>query len=334
MNIIFFTDKNEDYLSDSMLHGFRQLYGNSVIDFPKKNCMYKSYSTEKKVYGNGFTLYRTMDEIDVDRTNIEEKLKKNYFDLIVISDIQRQHNIYNKYLEYLTPRNTIILDGEDNESVFPFKTIFYKKYFKIKKPHKYFLYFKRELTTRSIKSLCYNLLPTKICAWINKKYNIHPISFSIPKEKIIEQPATSSKKLFPSHIVDKEISNNINSTTAYAFTKEHEYYQDLQSSRFGITMKRGGWDCLRHYEIAANGAVICFKDIDKKPETCAPHGLNESNCISYSNYDDLMNKLDRLPDDTYIKLQENSIKWACKNTTIACAERVLLIFNKYRNGYD
>lgn len=331
MNIIFFTDKNEDYLSDSMLHGFRQLYGNSVIDFPKKYCMYKSYSTGKKVYGNGFTLYRTMDEVDVDRTNIEEKLKNNYFDLIVISDIQRQHNIYNRYLEYLTPSNTIILDGEDNESIFPFKTIFYKKYFKIKKPHKYFLYFKRELTTRSIKSLCYNLLPTKICAWIIKKNNIHPISFSIPKEKIIEQPATSSKKLFPSHIVDKEISNNINSTTAYAFTKEHEYYQDLQSSRFGITMKRGGWDCLRHYEIAANGAVICFKDIDKKPESCAPHGLNESNCISYSNYDDLMDKLDRLPDDTYIKLQENSIKWAHANTTKACAEKVLSIFNKHRN---
>lgn len=331
MNIIFFTDKNEDYLSDSMLHGFRQLYGNSVIDFPKKDCMYKSYPTEKKVYGNGFTLYRTMDEIDVDRTNIEEKLKNNYFDLIVISDIQRQHNIYNKYLEYLTPRNTIILDGEDNESIFPFKTIFYKKYFKIKKPHKYFLYFKREFTGYSIKSLCYNLLPEKFCSWINRKNNIYPISFSIPEDKIVEQPPTFSKKLFPSHIVDKEISNNINSSTAYAFKKEHEYYQDLQSSRFGITMKRGGWDCLRHYEIAANGAVICFKDIDKKPETCAPHGLNKSNSISYSNYDDLMHKLDKLPDDTYIKLQENSIKWAHANTTKACAEKVLSILNKHRN---
>ena len=334
MKIIFFTDKNEDYLSDSMLHGLRQLYGSSVVDFPKKDCMYKSYSMDKKVYGNGFTLYRTMDDIDVDRTSIEERLKNNYFDLVVISDIQRQHYIYNKYLEYLTPKNTIILDGEDNESIFPFKTIFYKKYFKIKKPHKSFLYFKREFTARSIKSLCYNLLPTKFCRWINRKTNIHPVSFSIPEEKIIEQPPTSSKKDFPSHIVDKEISSNINSTTGYAFKKEHEYYLDLQNSRFGITMKRGGWDCLRHYEIAANGAVVCFKDIDKKPETCAPHGLNKSNCISYANYKDLMMKIDNLSDNEYIKLQKNSIKWARINTTKSCAERVMSIFYKYRRNYN
>ena len=330
MNIVFFTEKNEDYLSDSVLHGFRQLYGNSVIDYPKKHCMYKSYPESKKVYGNGFTLYRTMDDIDVDRTNIEAKLKNNHFDLIIISDIQRQQEIYKKLLKYLTPNNTIILDGEDNESIFPFKTIFYKKYFTIKKPHKHFLYFKREFTTLSIKSLYYNLLPAKLCSWMKIKNNIHSISFSIPEEKIVEKAPALSTQTFPSHIVDKEISDNVKSMTSYAFSKEHEYYQDLQNSKFGITMKRGGWDCLRHYEIAANGIVICFKNLDKKSKTCAPHDLNKDNCISYSNHEDLISKINNLSNTEYNKLQKKSLEWARANTTKACAERILSKLYKHR----
>jgi len=38
-------------------------------------------------------------------------------------------------------------------------------------------------------------------------------------------------------------------------------------------MKRGGWDCLRHYEIAAAGAVPCVRQLEGKPSSCAPHGL-------------------------------------------------------------
>lgn len=334
MNIILFTVENEDYLSDSILHGLRQIHNSRVIDYPKKYCIYKNHPPNKKVYGNGFTLYRTLEDIDIDRTNIESKLKDNYFDLIIISDIQRQQETYKKLLKYLTPSNTIILDGEDNESIFPFKTIFYKKYFKIKKPHKHYLYFKREYTKHSTKSLCYNLLPVKICNWFNKKTHIYPISFSIPEDKIISQMPTNMIKNFPSHIVDKDIANNINSFIAYAFSKEDEYYHDLQQSKFGITTKRGGWDCLRHYEIAANGSVICFKNLDKKPDSCAPHGLNKNNCISYSNFNDLNKKINDLSEDDYNRLQKNSITWAHANTTKTCAKRVLSILAKHKTMYN
>ena len=73
-----------------------------------------------------------------------------------------------------------------------------------------------------------------------------------------------------SHIVDEEVAERMGAASSHVFEREADYYRDLQASRFGITTKRTGWDCLRHYEIAANGAVPCFRDLDRKPPPLRP----------------------------------------------------------------
>ncbi|MFM6082923.1 MAG: glycosyltransferase family 1 protein, partial [Dolichospermum sp.] len=82
-------------------------------------------------------------------------------------------------------------------------------------------------------------------------------------------------------------------------------------------------DCLRHYELAANGCILCFRDIDQKPDTCAPHGLNESNCIIYNSYEDLMNKIHSLSPQKYLQLQHLTYDWIKNNSTIARAKLFL-----------
>lgn len=85
---------------------------------------------------------------------------------------------------------------------------------------------------------------------------------------------------------------------------------------------------MRHYEIAANGAVICFKDLDKKPVTCAPHGLVAGlNCISYSNYENLINQISDISEDKYKAIQKASSDWIKNNTTIKRAKEILDNFN-------
>ena len=83
------------------------------------------------------------------------------------------------------------------------------------------------------------------------------ISFSIPAEKILtsapderKAPAVRQPRRRPG-----SGAAQLGVETAYAFDDEADYYADLQQSRFGITVKRAGWDCLRHYEQAANGCV-------------------------------------------------------------------------------
>lgn len=63
------------------------------------------------------------------------------------------------------------------------------------------------------------------------------------------------------------------STYNYGYDQEEEYYHQYADSYFGITTKKAGWDCLRHYEILASGAIPFFvgiKDLILKPLVMHP----------------------------------------------------------------
>jgi hypothetical protein len=167
------------------------------------------------------------------------------------------------------------------------------------------------------------MLPQALREMLPQPRTLRRISFGIPEAKIVKQ-LPAKKKDFAKHIVDPEVAARVpGSYTSYAFTSESEYFKDLQESRFGITTKRSGWDCLRHYEIACNGTVMCFRDLDLKPETCAPHGLSEKNTIIYKNADDLMKRIASISQEEYNRLQAASLEWVKTQTSIELAKRII-----------
>ena len=85
---------------------------------------------------------------------------------------------------------------------------------------------------------------------------LHPITFSIPKEKICEN-----------HNVKTKILSNLipGDTSTYIYNTEEEYYNEYKQSYFAITKKKAGWDCMRHYEILANGCIPYFINIEECP---------------------------------------------------------------------
>jgi len=87
---------------------------------------------------------------------------------------------------------------------------------------------------------------------------IYPISFSIPKQKIIDRPY--QKTQFMSNLIP-----GIQETYIYEY--ESDYYAEYQKSLFAVTMKKGGWDCMRHYEILANGCIPFFVGLENCPPT-------------------------------------------------------------------
>jgi hypothetical protein len=46
---------------------------------------------------------------------------------------------------------------------------------------------------------------------------------------------------------------------------DESYYNEYRDSLFATTMKIAGWDCIRHYEILANGCIPYFPNIEKCP---------------------------------------------------------------------
>lgn len=90
--------------------------------------------------------------------------------------------------------------------------------------------------------------------------NIHPISFSIHESKIIDHVPENKLRLF-SVIIPKCGVRNWTQ-----FLTEKDYYDNYKTSVFGHTCKKAGWDCMRHYEIIANGCMPYFYELDKCPK--------------------------------------------------------------------
>lgn len=90
---------------------------------------------------------------------------------------------------------------------------------------------------------------------------IKPISFAIPTCKV---------NFVKEKIKHVAFINPLDKST-YIYNNEADYYKDYQEARFAITLKKAGWDCMRHYEILANGCIPCFYYIDKCPEQTLTH---------------------------------------------------------------
>lgn len=334
LRVLIFANTTEDYLQDSIIHGFKKLLGANAVEFPTKHILYDDYTKTQAIRGKGFTLYSLLDKNlkPSENINIEQCLRSNYFDIIIFSSIHRQYHEFYKHFKLLknSKANVWIIDGEDSQRIFPFM----RKYFRFilnPKPHNHFIYFKRELI--------FKLSANNLAAFFLNKFNklilpktIKRISFSIPEEKIVTS-LPQKAKMFTRHIIDNEVAQHINDANSdYIFNTEADYYLDIQKSKFGITTKRGGWDCMRHYEIAANGTVICFRDLDLKPESCSPHGLiPDYNCICYKNYSDLINRINSLSDEKYQRILNNSLQWAKQHTTIKTVEDLITSQNSFSN---
>jgi hypothetical protein len=218
-----------------------------------------------------------------------------------------------------------VLDGADRQEPYPYGGPWWRRpsWWTLPRAHTRASYFKRELTPLTGWFRSYLLLPPRLASRLPSIRDMREISFSIPAEKLLGDVSATKTRLLASHVVDPEVAQRLGVGTSYAFSDERAYYADLRSARFGITVKRAGWDCLRHYEQAANGCVPCFRDLDRKPPRSAPHGLDQTNCVSYRTYDELATRLDAIDESAYASLRAGALAWARANTTERRAEQFL-----------
>lgn len=317
LRILFLTESREDYLADSLLHGLISLNAN-VVDFPRKDCLYSDLQhanseSNIKIRGNGFTLYHLLRDRDVDRRSIVQRIEKACFDVVIFGQIWRQWGQLLDLAPFLQDTKVVLLDGDDDSRIFFQSGTRLRRYgyqpFPIRSGK--CIYLKRELTSP---------VPfTRHC-------RVLPFGFSIPSEKIVPLSCITKTKKFATHCVDTEVADTCGLKSSYAFSTEQEYYADLSASHFAITTKRGGWDCLRHYEIVAAGSVPCFRNLDRKPSSCAPIGLTPSkNCLSYTDWHDLNEQVNNILSSpyNYSQLQTASRAWLYTNTTTSAAARFL-----------
>jgi hypothetical protein len=86
--------------------------------------------------------------------------------------------------------------------------------------------------------------------------NLKPINFAIPSKWVLEEPPSKIKH------TATIIPGNLQT---YIYDNELDYFNGYKESYFGITHKKGGWDCLRHYEILMNGCIPLFSNLENCP---------------------------------------------------------------------
>lgn len=313
MRIVFVTTRNPaaqgDLLELSILHGLRSILGENCIDFPKKKIMYHDFSDSPKsqLHGRGFTLLSD---------SIQELTESQR----VIKDIDAIiYGCGHMYGEARIPEieqhcnNIWFLDGHDLYGNAPKKIIFKGEEIIATQFEKCF---KRELVEEGL----------------NKVY---PTGFGIPLKRVRPLSFSSKRQLFqktaPDDSLFKDIKDFGGGFKHHVFTEEQDYYDDLSKSWFGLTCKKGGWDCLRHYEIIAAGSVLLFKDYDLKPPKCSPQDLP---CLTYSSPEDLENITNRLiidgkPTFEYRDLLFRQREWLFSTgTTEARALKILKTINE------
>jgi len=106
-------------------------------------------------------------------------------------------------------------------------------------------------------------LENKTVYWkdTDRRRFLFPITFSIPECHLVD--AIPDKTKMMSHMIPGK-------KETYIYNTQKEYYHEYQTSMFALTHRKEGWDCMRHYEIIANGCIPFFPDI----ETCPPKILS------------------------------------------------------------
>jgi hypothetical protein len=94
---------------------------------------------------------------------------------------------------------------------------------------------------------------------LSTRGDVLPISFGFPDKKI-QKPLPKIRDVAP--LIPGRVET-------YVYVDEAQYYRQYNESGFGITFKKNGWDCLRHYEIMGAQCVPAFLDIvNCPPRTC------------------------------------------------------------------
>jgi len=329
--VLYLHGNSVEYMADSLLHGLRLVLGDQVVDIPRCDVLYDDLSPERRArqYGRAFTIYGRLPDVDVDRMGWLDRAVIGEFDIVVFPDIWRHWAPWTQ----LRPRlgeargngvTMVAVDGGDGTVLFPHGP----RWWRLMRPWPLprvagrIEVFKRELAPSTAWFRSYGLLPPPIAKRVLLR-SVRPLAFSIPEDRLASGHEAKDK-LLATHVVDPEVAALAPETqTSYAFDAEDDYYADLRRSRFGITTKKAGWETLRHYEIAASGCVPCFRDLHRKPPLTAPFGLDESNCVPYTDAAQLLDRIKAMSDEEYETLRAGALDWARRNTTRARAHEFL-----------
>lgn len=259
-----------DYLADMLYHcfyAFSLIRRVSVHVLSKPPYLYDDFSAEQSLYGRGFTVYRklsrTKDVIELlssDQAYIN--IRNNIYQYVIFLSVQRCA-LFSDLARVSSRINFIFCDGEDNRLFHPAVNIGLP-------------YFKRELDPA-------------FCRYI--PLNVRPIGFAYPDQaRVCHYGSYDAINLLVRSKTQFLATCDPRYINSYIYNSESAYYKGYQNSFFAVTKEKGGWDCLRHYEIIFNLCLPVFLDFEDKPALTMAHWPSELQLKANSLFLQMMHK--------------------------------------------
>ena len=265
---ILFVAENSgvDYMTDCLLHGLYALLPVQVYLTSDLWYMFEGNNIDalSALYGKGFSVTNRIpaDKKAVhDEKTVKENIKNHFYDVVIFGSVFRCLDYLDDVLKVYKKNEIIFVDGEDYDlstawelkrvirgnlsfikKCYAISVEIFKKYEKRRRKSaidlaKKGIYFKRELCDRD-------------CEYM------YPVSFAISEEDVVKSVPDKERDM--AFIVPGDKST-------YIYDNERDYYDGYKIARRGKTTKKMGWDCMRHYEILANGCIPYFPNIQNCP---------------------------------------------------------------------
>ena len=258
-----------DYLNDLTFFGLKELYGDDVTDSTPIISLYKEYKNkfDHKYLWGGMTAFWLLDKDEARHKGSRNNIEEKIKDKYFDLII---YGAIKRCKDYYDLASKVYPANKivliDGNDEPGVDPLFHKH-----------LYFKRELQY--------------------EHKNLLPITFSYPTHYLANINKNKIKK-YGTVIPGKKHT--------YIFNNEEDYYKDYQDSFYGVTHKKAGWDCMRHYEIMGNYCMPYFTDLKDCPKDTLynfPKELILEGVELANNFD--MNKYYSLMDDIYEEFKNN-----------------------------
>ncbi len=226
-----------NYIPDLLLHGLRKVSGDAVVDYPRKDILYQGTCGQPHL---DLVPDFMADDSRVDRTDIAQKLKAGFFDL-VFCDV-RAFRDHLPLLQQSTCRLALI-DGEDAPAGIPCGP---------------YVILRRETDGSGFSIPLPMALPVEVMTWIDKHRNepkTHSVGFlgsrnqhTLDRNVMLDEIA----KLFPDALLQSWGMDG-------GWHGRDDYYRAMQSCRVVLTLPGAGYDTFRYWEHAACNAAHISK---------------------------------------------------------------------------
>lgn len=287
--LLLAASQGPDYLQDLVIHGLTHTKSFSLFFnfFPPYLAV--DYTSTIQLYGRGFTAFRNIGPSYNywKKKQVQTKAQEQLYDLAIYLNVQRYYD--DDEAKWLRSRGCIVfaLDGEDNTDIVSPAL------------ERCNIYFKREL--------------------VYSDERIRPISFKIPSNVIIPllKPSIKTCLLAPCDPRHRH---------SYVFDTQDSYYEQYSKSYFGFTMKKGGWDCMRHYEILAAGALPHFLDYESKPATIMMDYPDSLQIAANKLYENMVLSTKNLLswEEEYVSISINFRSWLEVHGVTSCYSKIFM----------